>query len=328
MHPTRLGLVLLILSPSFLSGCVGLETAEERSIQARSEGESFLREYQTGFQELYAIASEAEWASNTRIVAGDDTNAERTRAANEALAAFTGSVDHIETARRLLGFREDLEPLQVRCLERVLYLAADAPQSVPELVVARIAAEAAQNERLYGFTYTLDGAEVTTNELDRALREETDLARRRAVWEASKQVGPTLRDGLVELRDLRNQVVRALGYPDYFSYQTSEYDMDAAEMLALTQRINRELRPLFRELHTWARYTLAERYGEAVPDLIPADWLPNRWGQDWTALVDVEGFDLDGALAARSPEWLVQQAERFYTSLGFEALPPVFWERS
>ncbi|HVS17988.1 MAG TPA: M2 family metallopeptidase, partial [Planctomycetota bacterium] len=59
-----------------------------------------------------------------------------------------------------------------------------------------------------------------------------------------------------------------------------------------------------------------------------ADWLPNRWGQDWTALVDVAGFDLDGALAQRSPEWLVQQAERFYTSLGFEALPPVFWERS
>ena len=114
-----------------------------------------------------------------------------------------------------------------RCLERVLYLAADAPQTVPELVKARIAAETAQTERLYGFTYTLDGAELTTNEIDRALREERDLERRRAVWEASKQVGPTLRDGLIELRGLRNGVVRALGYPDYFSYQTSEYGLDA-----------------------------------------------------------------------------------------------------
>jgi peptidyl-dipeptidase A len=295
---------------------------------AAAEAEAFLAAYQARYAALVTESSEAEWASNTRIVAGDESNAARTRAANEALAAFTGSVEHIETARRLLAQRDALEPLQARCLERVLYLAADAPQTVPELVKARIAAETAQTERLYGFTYTLDGAELSTNEIDRALREETDLVRRRAVWEASKQVGPTLRDGLLELRGLRNGVVRALGYPDYFSYQTSEYGLDAAAMLELTTRINRELRPLFRELHTWARHELAARYGEPVPDLIPAHWLPNRWGQDWTALVEVEGFDLDGALSRRTPQWLVEQAERFYVSLGFESLPPVFWERS
>lgn len=295
---------------------------------AAAEAEAFLAGYQARYAALVTESSEAEWASNTRIVAGDESNAARTRAANEALAAFTGSVEHIETARRLLEQRDALEPLQARCLERVLYLAADAPQTVPELVKARIAAETAQTERLYGFTYTLDGAELSTNEIDRALREERDLERRRAVWEASKQVGPTLRDGLIELRGLRNGVVRALGYPDYFSYQTSEYGLDAAQMLELTTRINRELRPLFRELHTWVRHELAARLGQPVPDLIPAHWLPNRWGQDWTALVEVEGFDLDGALSRRTPQGLVEQAERFYTSLGFESLPPVFWERS
>ena len=47
--------------------------------------------------------------------------------------------------------------------------------------------------------------------------------------------------------------------------------------------------PLYRELHTWARYELAKKYKQPVPDYIPADWLPNRWGQDWTSLVNVEG---------------------------------------
>jgi peptidyl-dipeptidase A len=65
-----------------------------------------------------------------------------------------------------------------------------------------------------------------------------------------------------------------------------------------------------------------------VPDLIPAHWLPNRWGQEWSDLVDVAGFDLDAALAEKEPEWLVRPAERFYVSLGFDPLPPVFWERS
>jgi peptidyl-dipeptidase A len=92
--------------------------------------------------------------------------------------------------------------------------------------------------------------------------------------------------------------------------------------------LNRELRPLYRELHTFARYTLAEKYHQPVPADLPAHWLPNRWGQDWSAMINVEGFDLNGVLKSKSPEWIVQQAERFYVSLGFDSLPASFWKNS
>lgn len=295
---------------------------------AQAEAQAFLDGYTEQYQALYYTASEAEWASNTRIVEGDDTNAKRTQAAYEAMTAFTGSVENIEAARGYLDAADELTELQVLQLEAVLFAAASDPQTVPELVKAKIAADTAQTEALYGFTYMLDGEEVTTNDIDEMLREETDLARRQAVWEASKEVGPTLRDGLSRLRTLRNGTVQALGYDDFFAYKVSDYGMTTAEMVETLDRINKELRPLFRELHTWVRYELARRYDEPVPDLIPAHWLSNRWGQDWSALVEVEGFDLDGALAQRTPEWLVQQAERFYVSLGFEPLPPVFYEKS
>lgn len=297
------------------------QTAQERA-------QRFLDEYHAKFQPLYYESSLAQWALNTRIVEGDDTNAKRAQAAEEALAAFTGSVEVIETCRELLGRCDELTPLQVKQLEVILYAAANAPQTVPELVKERIAAETAQSEKLYGFRFTLDGQEVTTNEIDAILREETDLDKRFAAWEASKAVGPTLREGLKNLRRLRNETVRALGYPDYFSYQVSEYGMTTAEMLALMRRINEEVRPLYRELHTYVRYMLAERYRQPVPDLIPAHWLPNRWGQEWTPLVKVEGLDLDAALKDKEPEWLVRQAERFYMSLGLPPLPEVFWEHS
>jgi len=54
---------------------------------------------------------------------------------------------------------------------------------------------------------------------------------------------------------------------------------------------------------------LAERYGQPVPKLIPAHWLPNRWGQEWGGLV--ESVDLDAALKSKPPEWLIQTAEEF-----------------
>ncbi|MEO1086081.1 MAG: M2 family metallopeptidase, partial [Acidobacteriota bacterium] len=192
----------------------------------------------------------------------------------------------------------------------------------------RIAAEAAQTEKLYGYTFTLEGQEVSTNDLDDILVSETRIGKRKRAWEASKTVGAELKDGLVELVALRNGTVQALGYDDYFHYQVSEYGMEVDDMMALNRRFMEEVWPLYRELHTWARYELAESYEAPVPNDLPAHWLPNRWGQDWTAMVTVEGIDLDAKLAEFDPEWIVKQAEDFYVSLGFESLPPVFWEKS
>jgi peptidyl-dipeptidase A len=200
---------------------------------------------------------------------------------------------------------------------------------VPELVKARIKAEALQNERLYGFEFSIDEQSVSTNDIDDMLKTEGDLGKRLAAWEASKEVGVGLRDGLADLQRLRNETVRALGYDDYFQYQVSDFRMTTAEMLDLLHQFVAELRPLYRELHTYVRYELAERYGvEEVPNLIPAHWLPNRWGQDWSPLVTVEGLDLDGELREKEAKWLVEQAERFYVSLGFAELPASFWELS
>lgn len=299
-----------------------------RSGDVTDEASAFVAAYSTTFQELYYTAGEAEWVSNTRIVEGDTTNAYNTRMANEALAAFTGSSENIEKAQSYLKHHDELPDKLVRQLEAILYAAANNPQTVPDLVKARIKSETLQNEQLFGFDFKVDGESISTNDIDKLLREEDDLDQRLAAWTASKEVGQPLKAGLGELQRLRNATVQALGYDDYFSYQVSEYGMTTEEMVELNHQFMRELRPLFRELHTWTRYTLAERYGADVPELLPAHWLPNRWGQDWSSLVTVEGLDLDGKLAEHEPEWLVEQAERFYVSLGLEKLPQSFWEKS
>lgn len=294
----------------------------------RQEVDAYLTEYAETMQALAYESDKAEWISNTRIVEGDTTNAARTKKANEALAAYVGSVENIERIRGYLGQRDRLTELQVRQLEAMLFEAADKPGTVPDLVAQRIAAETEQVERLYGYEFMLDGRPLTANRIDQLLRESTDLNQRRAVWEASKAVGPTLKSGLVNLQALRNQTVQALGYDDFFSYQVSEYDMTTAEMLEMTEKLVEQTRPLYREIHTWVRHELADRYGEPVPDLLPAHWLPNRWAQDWTALVSVEGLDVGAALGEKSAEWIVQQGEEFYKSLGFAPLPASFYEKS
>jgi peptidyl-dipeptidase A len=298
------------------------------SVTLRADVQKFLDEYNATFQRLTTADQEAQWLSNTHIVEGDDTNSKRTEAADGALAAFTGSIENIEAARKYLARKGELLPLQERELESVLFKAGDKPMVVADIVKQRIAAETAQTEKLYGFEFQLDGKPITPNFIDDGLKNEKDLAKRVKIWEASKTVGIGLRPGLIELRKLRNACVQALGYHDFFSYMASEYGMSTADLAKTIDDINRDLRPLFRELHTWARYEMAKRNGQPVPDLIPAHWLPNRWGQDWSTLVDVPGFDLDAPIKAKGPAWCVEQAERFYVSLGFPSLPKSFWDKS
>ncbi|MDO7846320.1 M2 family metallopeptidase [Hymenobacter sp. M29] len=295
----------------------------------RAQAQQFLDGYNAEYVRLYTASSEAEWRSNTHIVAGDTSNAGATTRANQRMAAFTGSADNIRQLRELLTHKSALTPLQVKQLETALYNAANNPQTVADVVKKRISAEAAQTEKLYGFDYKYAGKSVTTNDIDELLRKETNPQKRQQIWEASKAIGPTLKDGLLNLRDLRNQTVQALGYPDYFTYQASDYGLTRDEMMALVRKINDELRPLYRELHTYARYELAKKYHvKQVPDYLPAHWLPNRWGQDWGAMVDVKGLNLDAVLAKKGAEWQVKQGERFYQSLGFPALPASFYEKS
>ena len=319
---------ILLLSAFAIFSCNNKKNAEENTALQDSV-QTYLESYNNEIQRLSTITNEASWKLQIHIVEGDSTNAVASNLANENLATFTGSEENINFAKKYLEKAELLTEIQVKQLKKILYLAANNPQTIKDLIKKRISAETKQTEKLFGFDFKIDGKSVSPNDIDGILSDETNLAKRRKAWESSKEVGKGLKSGLVNLRDLRNKSVQALGYKDYFEYQVSDYGMTTSEMIAMLEKFNKELYPLFRELHTYARYEYAKKYGvTAVPDLLPADWLPNRWGQDWSSLVDVKGIDLNAALKPKGAEWITKQGERFYVSLGFPELPKTFWEKS
>jgi len=309
--------------------CKPENKATSEPTQEQKDAQAYLDTYTTEYINLYRNSAEASWLINTEIKEGDTMNAYTSRIADEALTAFTGSVDNIEKTKKFLGMKDKLTSLQVKQFEVILFLAGENPQTVADLVKEKIKANIAQTEKLFGFSFKLNGKEVTTNELDDILKTETNLQKRLAAWKSSKDVGPGLKSGLVNLRKLRNETVQALDFPDFFSYQVSDYGLTTPEMMDMMKRLNQELRPLFRELHTYARYELAKKYGvKEVPDYLPAHWLPNRWGQDWSSMMEVQGLNVDSVLKTKSPEWIVKAGESLYKSLGFPGLPETFWLKS
>jgi peptidyl-dipeptidase A len=315
--------VYVVLLISSLFAC----NFDERRLN--EDAQRFIDEYSKEYVKLYAASQEAQWKSNIDIKEGDSTNSIQTRKTEEAFAAFTGSEGVIKKAKAFMAHATSLTELQRKQMEAILFSAANNPAIVDSIVKARIKAETAQTEKLFGYQYKIGNQKVNTNDIDDILKNETDLTKRRQAWEASKEVGKGLKDGLIALRGLRNKTVQALGYKDYFNYQVSEYNMTTDEMMALNHKIMKEMWPLYREMHTYMRYELAKKYKQSVvPDYLPADWIPNRWAQDWSSEVHVQGINLDSILKTKGAAWIPKQAEAFYVSLGYEPLPSTFWEKS
>jgi transcriptional regulator with XRE-family HTH domain len=59
--------------------------------------------------------------------------------------------------------------------------------------------------------------------------------------------------------------------------ETGKAHPTAEMIIRLADQLVRDLRPLNRELHTWARYELAGRYGVPVPEQLPADGTLVYW---------------------------------------------------
>ena len=303
-------------------------TAVTCSTDIRPEADRFLNSFLPRFQRLYYEAAKAQWLANTDISSEHDS---LSAAAEKKWAEYVGSREVIEKTRDLLSRRGELDTLQALQLEKIWLQAAHRPATIPEVVDSLIEAETKQTSLLYGFDYLMPdrtgrSIQVSTNDLDRILVESSDLRERLAAWKTSKEVGVILKDGLADLQRLRNRVAREMGYSSFFALEVADYGMTAEEMLALMDSLVLQLRPLYSELHTFVRYTLAGRYGSSPPEEIPAHWLPNRWGQNWPGII--EGLNLDDLFKERSKEWVVEQAERFYVGLGFPPLNEGFWDRS
>ena len=294
-----------------------------------TDAAQFLDFYNRTYQRLYAVAQAANWLASTDVT--PEHTGQRI-GAEQAQAAFVGSPWVIEKTRGYLQQTNGLDDLAVRQLRMIWRHAAEAPGTLPDLVARRVAAEARQSATLdsFPFQWRRPGASglepITANRIDDILSTSTNLEERLAVWQAAKESGVTLKPGLVELRDLRNRVAREMGFSSFLGLQVAGFGMTVPEMKTLTDQLVRDTKPLFDQLHCWARYKLAERYGQPVPRLIPAHWLPNRWGQEWPGLV--ESVDLDPLFKGRAPEWIVQQAVNYGESLGLPKFPASFWTKS
>ena len=160
------------------------------------------------------------------------------------------------------------------------------------------------------------------------------------VWQGWHRVGAPMRQRYTRFVELSNKGARELGFADTGVLWRSNYDMPPDAFAAEIDRLWAQVQPLYTSLHTYVRSKLTAKYGSGVlpPNgMLPAHLLGNMWAQDWSNIYPLvaapasgEGYDLTAALKRRKVDerGMVRYAESFFTSLGYQPLPPAFWERS
>jgi peptidyl-dipeptidase A len=160
-------------------------------------------------------------------------------------------------------------------------------------------------------------------------------------WAGWREIGKPMKDKYLRMVEIGELGAKDLGYDGLTDLWFSKYDMPAEEFLADTDRVWEEVKPLYDALQCHVRDKLVDEYGnDVMPDngMLPAHILGNMWGQSWANIYDLvfeedpntESIDLTSIIQDKnlSEIEMVEIAEDFFLSLGFEPLPDTFWERS
>jgi peptidyl-dipeptidase A len=201
-----------------------------------------------------------------------------TRAAVDALVAakerYLAVFSDPETFGKLKTFRDEpsagRDPLLARRLER-LFQAFVPYQMDPDALAAMVRSETDLENDFNNYRASFLGRRVSDNQLRDALRTETDPDRRRMAWEASKQVGSEVADGLLALVASRNREARRLGYRDYYQLMLATAELSEEWLFALLDELERSSEAAFVAVKTELDEALRERYGVRGTEAWP--WL-------------------------------------------------------
>jgi peptidyl-dipeptidase A len=325
--------LLLLAGLTALAGCGPRTTAP-----TSAEATAFAAQANQDMAALGRELNASGWVQNTYI--NTDTQLLNARA-NERYLAYFSKV--MAEAKRFNGVQ--MEPAAARTIE-LLKRSTSAPAPDDPAKRSELATIMARMEAQYGegkYCTTNNGKEECRNidQLADTIARSRDYDAVTEAWTGWHSVGAQMRGDYGRFVEIANEGAKELGYPDLGAMWRSRYDMEPAAFEQEVERLWGQVKPLYDDLHCYARTQLAKKYGEdKVPagKPIPAQLLGNLWAQQWNNIYEdilkpypgVAAISLDGELVRQKydAKRMTQQAESFYTSLGMPQLPATFWERS
>lgn len=292
-------------------------------------------------KELAALGSETQIAGFTQATfINPDTELLSAKANDRYLAYLSQAA---EESKRYQG--QKLTPATERSLQLLkLNVSAPAPRDATKR--AELTKLGSRLDAMYGEAkYCPAGNKPedckNLDQLSETLATSRNYDELVEAWKGWHDIGAPMREPYTRFAALANEGAHELGFKDLGVMWRARYDMPPEAFDQVAEKLWRQVKPLYDQLHCHARAQLAKKYGEdKVPagKPIPAHLFGNMWAQQWSKIYDdllkpYPGASIESAdRQLKAQKWdavrMTKAAESAYTSLGFPALSKTFWDRS
>lgn len=328
-------LSLAAAAPAFAQAAPAAPTASTAAPTA-ADADALVARAEKEFADFSLDASRIAWVNATYIT--DDTDA--LAAKSGAIGTEMGVRYALEAAKfdSVKGLSYDTRR-KLDILKNGLTLPAPTrPGAAQQLsdISTRMASSYGKGRGTKG------GQPINGSDIEAAMGSSRDPNELKEMWVSwHDNVGAPMRKDYAQMVGIANEGAKELGFSDVGAMWRSGYDMPPEQFAQMADKLWKEVEPLYLSLHTYVRWKLNEKYGDAVQAKtgpIRADLLGNMWAQEWGNIYDVVapagtgdlGYDIGDLLKAKNydPVKMVKAGEGFYSSLGFAPLPETFWQRS
>ncbi|WP_043957403.1 M2 family metallopeptidase, partial [Lysobacter sp. A03] len=284
-------------------GTVGTAPTNETADQ-------FIARINNDWKAMQPELTKPQWLSSTYI--NDDTEFLAAKSNEHYLSQLN---QWIEQAKGFEG--QQMTPETARAIQ-LLKLSTSMPAPSDPAKLAELAGIAGKMEGAYGSGEYCKGEGDARScrqlgELEDVLRTSRDYNAQLDAWRGWHTIAQPMRKDYVRFVELVNEGAGDMGFADAGEMWRSGYDMSPVELAAETDRLWGQVKPLYEQLHCYARTRLDAKYGkdkgEVAGGMLPAHLMGNMWQQDWGNLWDVlvpyenaGSMDITGALEARYDE--------------------------
>ena len=272
------------------------------SIDARAK--QFVAEHESKIRPLEIEVGKRWWIANT---SGRDEDFARKQEIETQLDLALADKTRFAVLKAIHegGVQEPLLARQIK----VLYLQYLGKQVDPELLSQMVAKANAVEQAFNVYRPKVDDKELSDNDVRQVLRRSTDSARRRAVWESSKGVGPVVAADLRAVVDLRNEAAKKLGFGNYHVMQLFLAEQSQEQVLRLFDELDELTREPFRKAKAEIDGRLSELLTIPVDELQPWHY-HDPFFQESPAVFNA---DLDAVYANVD---ILKLCREFYASIG------------
>jgi len=264
----------------------------------------FIGSYEATIIPLYKEYTLADWDAN---VTGTDEAWARREKASFAFMSFYTDKEAYSGLTRLKESGLVKEPLLARQLELLhnMYLQGQIDTS---LISEQVKMETEITKKYTTFRATVNGKQLSDNEIENILRTSTVSTDLKAAWEGHKMIGPVVADDILMLVRHRNKIARELGFDNYHQMSLKLSGQDPEEITRIFDELDNLTRDNFAQLKADIDSYYAKRYG-LDPDQLQPWHYQNRYFQEAPEIYSV---NFDGYYREQDP---VKLASEFYAGI-------------